>query len=142
MDKNEYRLDESTIFNRQNELGNIGAYESREIMGAMIGGFIYNLSFIFFLFLVDYGTFYLIDWKYEIWGPLSLGWVIFLLGYSGWSHYLIKQFMAKTNKQTAEHYFRQGISAAYRQCYLAKENMTDEDFSTAINAILYQHRWE
>ena len=35
------------------------------------------------------------------------------LGYSGWSHYLIKQFMAKTKKQTAEHYFRQGIKAAY-----------------------------
>ena len=33
MNKNEYRLDESTIFSKQSELGNIGAYESQKSWG-------------------------------------------------------------------------------------------------------------
>ena len=136
---NQYKH-ERNYLRKGGQLGSIGHRESSEIMKVIIEGLVYNSSFIFFLFLLDYFSIYLINWGYEIWGPLSLGWVIFLLGFSSFIFYLMKKFTAELKAETANLYFQEGVSAAFRQCYLASENMTEEKFKGTIDYMLTQNK--
>ena len=84
--------------------------------------------------------FSLVDISYNLFGPVTLGWALFIAVYSVLTHYLLKGCLISTAKQNALTYFEEGVHAAFRQLYLAKTELQGEEYQRILNNRLEHER--
>ena len=82
----------------------------------------------------------LVDMSYTFFGPITIGWALFITIYSVLTHHLLKGCLISVAEQNALVYFEEGVHSAFRQLYLAKTELQDEEYQRLLNNRLEHER--
>ena len=129
----EERHDQKKLSDGQSLTGVVSSEDSwQPILWVLLGSpFISTLITGAIILLNEF--FSLVDISYNLFGPVTLGWALFIAVYSVLTHHLLKGVLISTAKQNALTYFEQGVHAAFRQFYLAKTELEDEEYQRLLN---------
>ena len=78
--------------------------------------------------------------EYEVVGSLNLAWVLYFIVWIVIAHILLKGLIQKIAQKNAYLYFDEGVSAAYRQLYLAKTRLDEEEYKLIIERRMAEER--